>query len=78
MIPLQIPLLLSIGEEDTALTKATESGDPDLVYLVLFHIWLKVLLSNYHSKVFVFLVDQGNTWGIMMWNIFKDWFFRLG
>ncbi|OAY57326.1 protein VACUOLELESS1 isoform X1 [Manihot esculenta] len=37
----QIPLLLSIGEEDTALTKATESGDADLVYLVLFHIWLK-------------------------------------
>lgn len=37
----QVPLLLSIGEEDTALTKATESGDTDLVYLVLFHIWLK-------------------------------------
>ncbi|KAA8535269.1 hypothetical protein F0562_030272 [Nyssa sinensis] len=40
----QVPLLLSIGEEDTALTKATESGDTDLVYLVLFHIWQKVLL----------------------------------
>lgn len=38
----QIPLLLSIGEEDTALVKATESGDTDLVYLVLFHIWHKV------------------------------------
>lgn len=37
----QIPLLLSIGEEDTALVKATESGDTDLVYLVLFHIWQK-------------------------------------
>ncbi|XP_051136624.1 protein VACUOLELESS1 [Andrographis paniculata] len=37
----QIPLLLSIGEEDTALVKATESGDTDLVYLVLFHIWHK-------------------------------------
>nr|CAD1823793.1 unnamed protein product [Ananas comosus var. bracteatus] len=35
----QVPLLLSIGEEDTALVKATESGDTDLVYLVLFHIW---------------------------------------
>ncbi|KAB1223106.1 Protein VACUOLELESS1 [Morella rubra] len=34
----QVPLLLSIGEEDTALMKATESGDTDLVYLVLFHI----------------------------------------
>lgn len=38
----QVPLLLSIGEEDTALIKATESGDTDLVYLVIFHIWQKV------------------------------------
>ncbi|CAN1255446.1 Protein VACUOLELESS1 [Linum perenne] len=37
----QVPLLLSIGEEDTALVKAIESGDTDLVYLVLFHIWQK-------------------------------------
>lgn len=37
----QVPLLLSIGEEDTSLTKATESGDTDLVYLVLFHILQK-------------------------------------
>ncbi|XP_040992233.1 protein VACUOLELESS1 [Juglans microcarpa x Juglans regia] len=37
----QVPLLLSIGEEDTALIKATESGDTDLVYLVLFHILQK-------------------------------------
>ncbi|KAJ0961270.1 hypothetical protein J5N97_000770 [Dioscorea zingiberensis] len=37
----QVPLLLSIGEEDTALVKATESGDTDLVYLVVFHIWQK-------------------------------------
>nr|KAJ0211355.1 hypothetical protein LSAT_V11C400194640 [Lactuca sativa] len=41
----QVPLLLGIGEEDTALTKATESGDTDHVYLVLFHIWQK--FSNY-------------------------------
>ncbi|KAL9319611.1 hypothetical protein ACSQ67_011450 [Phaseolus vulgaris] len=37
----QVPLLLSIGEEDIALMKATECGDTDLVYLVLFHIWQK-------------------------------------
>nr|KAJ0220941.1 hypothetical protein LSAT_V11C200062450 [Lactuca sativa] len=37
----QVPLLLGIGEEDTALTKATESGNTNLVYLVLFHIWQK-------------------------------------
>lgn len=39
----QVPLLLSIGEEDIALIKATECGDTDLVYLVLFHIWQKVM-----------------------------------
>lgn len=38
----QVPLLLSIGEEDIALMKATECGDTDLVYLVLFNIWQKV------------------------------------
>ncbi|KAL6570743.1 vacuolar protein sorting-associated protein 16 [Orobanche gracilis] len=37
----QIPLLLSIGEEDTALMKATEYGDTDLIHLVLFHMWHK-------------------------------------
>nr|KAJ0196284.1 hypothetical protein LSAT_V11C700366760 [Lactuca sativa] len=37
----QVPLLVGIGEDDTALTKATESGDTDLVYLVLFHILQK-------------------------------------
>ncbi|CAI9281348.1 unnamed protein product [Lactuca saligna] len=37
----QVPLLLGTGEEDTALTKATESGDTYLVYLVLFHICQK-------------------------------------
>ncbi|CAL9166156.1 unnamed protein product [Musa hybrid cultivar] len=37
----QVPLLLSIEEEDSALVKAIESGDTDLVYLVLFHIWQK-------------------------------------
>lgn len=42
----QVPLLLSIGEEDIALMKATECGDTDLVYLVLFHIWQKVLGSR--------------------------------
>uniref|UniRef100_A0A0D6R9L4 Protein VACUOLELESS1 n=1 Tax=Araucaria cunninghamii TaxID=56994 RepID=A0A0D6R9L4_ARACU len=35
----QVPLLLSMGEEERALIKATESGDTDLVYLVIFHIW---------------------------------------
>jgi len=44
LLSFQVPLLLSIGEEEAALTKATESGDTDLVYFVLFHIWQKVSL----------------------------------
>lgn len=51
---LQVPLLLSIGEEDTALMKATESGDTDLVYLVLFHIWQKVIILTEQKKCVYF------------------------
>lgn len=32
----QIPLLIKMREEDRALSKAVESGDPDLVYTVIF------------------------------------------
>uniref|UniRef100_A0ACD5W1V2 Uncharacterized protein n=1 Tax=Avena sativa TaxID=4498 RepID=A0ACD5W1V2_AVESA len=41
-----IPLLLSIDEQDKALQKSIESGDTDLVYLVLFHIWQKVAVEK--------------------------------
>ncbi|KAL5731811.1 vacuolar protein sorting-associated protein 16 [Ranunculus cassubicifolius] len=47
----QVPLLLSIGEEDTALVKATESGDTDLVYLTLFHIWQKNPPLEFFGKI---------------------------
>jgi len=42
----QIPMLLSIDEQDKALSKAIESGDTDLVYLVIFHIWQKVAVEK--------------------------------
>mmetsp|Transcript_12464 Transcript_12464/g.35002 ORF Transcript_12464/g.35002 Transcript_12464/m.35002 type:complete len:872 (-) Transcript_12464:151-2766(-) len=35
----QVPLLLSLGEEQQALDKAIASGDTDMVYLVLFHMY---------------------------------------
>lgn len=35
----QVPLLTQMGEQERALDKAIESGDTDLVYLVLFHVW---------------------------------------
>jgi len=37
----QIPMLLSIDEQDKTLSKAIESSDTDLVYLVLLRIWQK-------------------------------------
>ena len=33
---MQVPLLLSLGEMEGALTKAIASGDTDLVYLAIF------------------------------------------
>lgn len=38
----QVPLLTSMGEEERALVKAIESGDTDLVYFSIFHIWRQV------------------------------------
>uniref|UniRef100_A0A061RIB2 Protein VACUOLELESS1 n=1 Tax=Tetraselmis sp. GSL018 TaxID=582737 RepID=A0A061RIB2_9CHLO len=35
----QVPLLLSLGEEEQALDKAIASGDTDMAYLVLFHMY---------------------------------------
>ncbi|KAJ7569267.1 hypothetical protein O6H91_01G069300 [Diphasiastrum complanatum] len=35
----QVPLLTSMGEDERALVKAIESGDTDLVYFTIFHIW---------------------------------------
>lgn len=49
--PSQIPLLLSIDEQDKALSKAVESGDTDLVYLVLFHIWQKVAVEKVNHLI---------------------------
>lgn len=46
--------MLSIGEEDTALVKAAESGDTDLVYLVLFHIMQKVFCKLRMQLLFKF------------------------
>ncbi|KAH3767787.1 vacuolar protein sorting-associated protein 16 [Pelomyxa schiedti] len=34
----QVPLLLRMGQEEVALSKAVESGDTDLVFLVLLHM----------------------------------------
>jgi len=50
----QVPLLLHMGQDEHALSKALDSGDTDLVYLVLLHIrrsrsavdFLKIICSR--------------------------------
>ena len=40
LVPLlQVPLLLKLDETEPALQRAEASGDPDLVYLTLFHLF---------------------------------------
>lgn len=54
--------MLSIGEEDTALMKSIESGDTDLVYLVLFHIWQKVICLENSTGTPIFLLQVSIYW----------------
>jgi len=43
----QVPLLLSMEEDEIALDKAIESGDTDLVFFVLLHLKKKHPLANF-------------------------------
>eukprot|EP00003_Mantamonas_plastica_P023305 TRINITY_DN416_c0_g1_i1.p1 TRINITY_DN416_c0_g1~~TRINITY_DN416_c0_g1_i1.p1 ORF type:complete len:831 (-),score=270.28 TRINITY_DN416_c0_g1_i1:30-2522(-) len=59
----QVPLLLSMQEDELALVKAIESGDSDLVYLVLLHIQRNRSQTEFyrmirHKKVAVDLFIQ--------------------
>ncbi|KAI9248907.1 Vps16, C-terminal region-domain-containing protein [Sporodiniella umbellata] len=47
----QVPLLLSMQEDETALIKAIESGDTDLVYLVIFHLKRKLSVGNFFRVI---------------------------
>jgi len=51
----QIPLLLKLGQEPQALSKAVESGDPNLIYRVL-----TVLKETYPSDKFYMTIRQVN------------------
>lgn len=52
----QVPLLLKLGDEPRALRCAIESGDTDLVYYTIFHLYRKMALSdnleNFYDVVF--------------------------
>ncbi|KAK5666866.1 Vacuolar protein sorting-associated protein 16 [Batrachochytrium dendrobatidis] len=43
----QVPLLLSMQQDESALTKAVESFDTDLVYLVVLHMKRKLPLADF-------------------------------
>lgn len=47
----QVPLLLSMEEDELALDKAVESGDTDLVYFVLHHLRRKLPLAAFFRTV---------------------------
>ncbi|KAK9316336.1 Vps16, N-terminal region-domain-containing protein [Lipomyces starkeyi] len=47
----QVPLLLDMEEDEIALIKAVESGDPDLIYYVLLHLKGKYSLAQFFRLV---------------------------
>ncbi|KAI8983029.1 Vps16, N-terminal region-domain-containing protein [Pilobolus umbonatus] len=47
----QVPLLISMEEDETALIKAIDSGDTDLVYLVIFHLKRKLPLGEFFRMI---------------------------
>ncbi|KAI8887949.1 hypothetical protein K501DRAFT_174170 [Backusella circina FSU 941] len=47
----QVPLLISMQEDETALIKAIESGNTDLVYLVIFHLKRKLQLGEFFRMI---------------------------
>lgn len=47
----QVPLLLTMEEDEIALDKALESGDTDLVYFVLLHMKKKLPLASFFRTI---------------------------
>ncbi|KAI9846978.1 MAG: hypothetical protein M1837_003334 [Sclerophora amabilis] len=47
----QVPLLLSMEEDEIALDKAIESGDADLVFFVLLHLKKKLPLASFFRVI---------------------------
>ncbi|XP_015182776.1 PREDICTED: vacuolar protein sorting-associated protein 16 homolog [Polistes dominula] len=48
---LQVPLLLTLGEERAALHKAVESGNTDLVYTVILHLRENMTLGDFQMSI---------------------------
>lgn len=47
----QVPLLLSMEEDEIALDKAIESGDSDLVFFVMLHLKKKLPLASFFRAI---------------------------
>lgn len=47
----QVPLLLRLGEDGRALQRAVDSGDTDLVYLVLFNLYRRLALKDFVTAI---------------------------
>jgi hypothetical protein len=47
----QVPLLLNMEEDEIALDKAIESGDSDLIFIVLFHLKKKLPLASFFRVI---------------------------
>ncbi|KZT35392.1 vacuolar protein sorting-associated protein 16 [Sistotremastrum suecicum HHB10207 ss-3] len=52
----QVPLLLAMKEDNMALEKAVDSGDTDLVYHVLLHLYKRMPLGAFFK-----LIEEGGT-----------------
>ncbi|KAJ1980367.1 Vacuolar protein [Dimargaris verticillata] len=47
----QVPLLMSMGKDQLALRKAVESGDTDLMYYVLLHLYKQYTLGDFFRLI---------------------------
>lgn len=54
----QVPVLLRLGEDQTALRKALLSGDADLIYTVLFHLRDKMPHADFLVIFFLLIFSK--------------------
>ncbi|PIA17177.1 vacuolar sorting-associated protein, partial [Coemansia reversa NRRL 1564] len=47
----QVPLLISMGQDDAAMDAAVRSGDADLVYFVIFHLFKGMALADFFHAI---------------------------
>lgn len=47
----QVPLLISMGQDESAMEAAIRSGDADLVYFVIFHLFKQLPLADFFHVI---------------------------